>query len=57
MPKIERSVDYTFEAYSGADEQEDNNEDEPIVKMQENESTTATVDEESEMDETSKFFL
>ena len=24
MPKIKRSIDYTFEAYSGVDEQENN---------------------------------
>ncbi|RZB40865.1 uncharacterized protein BDFB_005912 [Asbolus verrucosus] len=51
MPKIERSIDYTFEAYSGLEDQDDKKGD--ASNMQQNDSTTATLDEESEGDETS----
>ncbi|XP_063920863.1 uncharacterized protein LOC135135662 [Zophobas morio] len=51
MPKIERSIDYTFEAYSGLEDDEKNKNDPSGI--QHNESNTATLDEDSEGDETS----
>lgn len=55
MPKIERSVDYTFEAYSGVEDQDERrHEDDDVMNLQQTDSTNATLDEESDMDDASK---
>lgn len=53
MPKIERSIDYTFEAYSGVHDSDDATKNN-ISNLQQNDSNAATLDEESEGDDTSK---
>lgn len=60
MPKIERSIDYTFEAYSGLEDQDDKSKSD-CSNVQQNETTGVMMDEESDGDETSErtvlFFL
>lgn len=50
MPKIERSIDYTFQAYSGYDEIDNKNEN-----SNNQTKTNAQLDEESDIDDDSKF--
>ncbi|EFA01111.1 hypothetical protein TcasGA2_TC010323 [Tribolium castaneum] len=51
MPKIERSIDYTFEAYSGLEDQEDKGKNE--MNTQQSDLNATPLEEESDGDETS----
>lgn len=53
MPKIERSVDYTFEAYSGLEDQEDKGKNDSS-NIQQGDLNTSHLEEETDDDETSK---
>ncbi|XP_044259010.1 uncharacterized protein LOC123007661 [Tribolium madens] len=52
MPKIERSIDYTFEAYSGLEDQDDKNKTE-LTNTQQSDSNANHLEEESDGDDTS----
>lgn len=54
MPKIERSVDYTFEAYSGDGEQELKSTSK-LSDMDYQTDNMGTVEDSSDVDNTSKY--
>lgn len=55
MPKIERSVDYTFEAYSGLEDGEQDSK--CIEKLPEMNFRNSQLDDGSDIDDTSKYLL
>lgn len=63
MPKIKRSVDYTFEAYSGLDDQVLSDPSEPkqettsLTPQDQSVEHKNETDESCDIDESSKFFI
>lgn len=58
MPKIERSVDYTFEAYSGVEDgEQDSKFNVNLSEMNFQNSNIDNMDDSSDIDDASKYFL
>lgn len=55
MPKIERSVDYTFEAYSGVEDGEQD--PKSNVKLSEMNFQNSNIEDSSDIDDCSKYLL